>query len=159
MSRCKALPPQTEPAEFVYHDDFNIAHPIKWLECWGVVKVTSLLLSQPGGVIQLRAGKDIGPHNGIGERHIWEERGHDLLKWGYPTFYDVPRFVADIIVPGTNIVCECDALKGYERLMVLRGRKGCVVLSAWTIGQGEIYYSVVTDYRNITPKVKALALS
>ncbi len=91
-------------------------------------------------------------------RHIWEERGHDLIKWCYPTFYDVPRFVSDIIVPGTNIVCEFDAMKGYERLIVLRGRKVCVVLSAWPIGEGESDYRVVTAYRNRTPNGKAVAV-
>ncbi len=159
MSRFKALPPQTVPAEFVYHEDFNIGPPLTGLECWGVVKVTSQLLSQPGGVIYVRAGKHIGPHNGFGVRHIWEERGHDLIKWGYPTFYAVPRFVSDIIVPGTNFVCEVDAMKGDERLIVLRGRKGCVVLSAWPIREGEIYYSVVTSYRKRTPNVKEVAVS
>ncbi len=158
MSRFKALPPQTVPAEFVYQEDFNIAHPLTGLECWGVVKVTSQLLSQPGGVIYLREGKHIGPHKGIRVRHIWEDRGHDLIKWGYQTFYDVPRFVADIIVPGSNIVCEFDAMKGYERLIVLRGRKGCEVIYAWPIGAGEIYYSVVTSYRNLTPNAKAVAV-
>ncbi len=62
MSRFKALPPQTVPAEFVYHEVFNIAHPLTGLEFWGVVKVTRQLLSQPGVVIYLRAGKHIGPH-------------------------------------------------------------------------------------------------
>ncbi len=82
MSRFLALPPQTVPAEFVYHEDFNIANPLRVLECWGVVKVTSELMSQPGGVIYLRAGKHIGPHKGFGVRHNWEERGHDLIKCG-----------------------------------------------------------------------------
>ncbi len=124
MSRYKAIPPQTVPAEFVNHEDINIAQPLTGLECWGVVKVTSQLLSQPGGVIYLRARKHIRPHKGFGLRHIWEERWHDLIKWGYPTFYDVQRFVSEIIVTGTNIVCEFDQMKGYERQIVLRGRKG-----------------------------------
>lgn len=158
MSRFKALPLQTVPLEFAYHEDFNIAHPLTGLECWGIVKVTSQLLSQPGGEIYLRAGKHIGPHKGFGMRHIWEERGHDLIKWGYPTFYDVPRFVSDIIVHGTNIVCEFNAMKGHDRLIVLRGRKGCAVLSAWPIGDGKVYYSVVTAYRNRTPNGKAVAV-
>ncbi len=49
-------------------------------------------------------------------------------------------------------------MKGDERLIVLRGRKGCVVLSAWPIGEVEIYYSVVTAYRNRTPNGKAVAV-
>ncbi len=158
MARFKAVPPQTVPADFVYHEDLNLSHPLTGLESWGVVKVTSQLLAQPGGVIYLRAGKHIGPHKGFGVRHIWEERGHDLIKWGYPTFYDVRRLVSDIIVPGTNIVCEFDAMKGYERLIVLTGRIGGGVLSACPIGEGEIYYSVVTAYRNRTPNGKAVAV-
>ncbi len=91
-------------------------------------------------------------------RHIWEETWNYIIIWCYPTFYDVQRFVSDIIVPGNNIVCEFDALKGDARLLVLRGRNGCVVLSAWPIGEGEIYYSVVTAYRNRTPNGKAVAV-
>ncbi len=106
MSSFKALPPQTVTAEVLNHEDFNIAHPLTGLECWGDVKVTSQLLSQPGGVIYLRAGKHIGHHKGFGVRHIWQELGDDLIKWCYKTLYDVPRFVYDIIVPGNNIVCE-----------------------------------------------------
>jgi len=158
MSRFKGLPPQPIPSDFDHHEDFNICHPGTGLECWGVVQVTSQLLLQPGGEIFLRAGKHIGPHKGFGIRHIWAERGHDLIKWGYPTFYDVPRFVADIIVDGTNIVCEFDSMKGPERLIVLRGRKGCAVLSAWPLGDDQVYYSVVTAYRNRLPNGKAVAV-
>ncbi|MBA1288312.1 hypothetical protein G7027_06605 [Pseudomonas japonica] len=122
------------------------------------MKVTSKLLEQPGGKIYLRAGKHIGPHKGFGVRHIWAERGHDLCKWGYATFHDVPRFVADIIVHGTTIVCEFDSMKGHERLIVLRGRKGCAVLAAWPIAADQVYYSVVTAYRNRTPNGKAVAV-
>lgn len=119
MSRFKAPPPQAIPVEFDHHEDFNILHPATGLDCWGLVKVTSQLLQQPGGEIYLRAGKHIGPHKGFGVRHIWQERGHDLIKWGYPTVYDVPRFVADIIVHGTNIVCEFDSMKGNELLALM----------------------------------------
>ncbi len=138
MSSFKALPPQTVPAEFVYHEAFNIAHPLTGHEWWGVVKVTSQILSQHGGGIYLRAGKHIGPHNGFGVRQIWEERGHDQKKWAYPTIFDDPRIVSAMIVPASNIVGEFDEMKGYERLIVLSGRKGSVVRSAWPIGEGEI---------------------
>ncbi len=158
MSRFKALPPQKVPAEFVYNEDYNISHPLTGLECWGDVKGTTHLLSHAAAVIYLRAGKHIGPHKGVGVRHIGEERGHDVINWRYQTFYDVPRFVSDIIVRGTNIVCEFAAMKGYERLIVLRGPKGGVVLSAWPIGEWEIYYSFVTAYRNRTPNGKAVAV-
>ncbi len=47
--------------------------------------------------------------------------------------------MSDIIVAGNNIVCEFDALIGYERLIVVMVRKGSVVLYAWPIGEGEMY--------------------
>ena len=78
MSRFKAPPP-----EFDHHEDFNIAHSCTGLESWGLVKFTSQLLQQPGGDIYLRAGKHIVPHKGSGARHIWQERRHDLVQWGY----------------------------------------------------------------------------
>ncbi|WP_290877529.1 hypothetical protein, partial [Aquabacterium sp.] len=158
MSRFKAPPPHPIPVEFNHHEDFNIAHPLTALDSWGAVKVTSQLLNQPGGDIYLRAGKHIGPHKGFGVRHIWLERGHDLVKWGYPTIYDVPRFVSDIIVHGTTIVCEFNAMSGYDRLMVLRGRKGCAVLAAWPLPDDRVYYSVVTAYRNRAPNGKAVGV-
>lgn len=85
------------------------------------------------------------------------ERGHDLIKWGYPTFEDVPRFVTDIIVHGTGIVCEFDKMGGYQRVIVLRGRKGAAVLAPWPESEGGVYYSVVTAYRNRAPNGKAVA--
>jgi hypothetical protein len=91
-------------------------------------------------------------------RHIWRERGHDLIKWGYPTLYDVLRFVADLIVHGANIVCEFDSMNGTECLIVLRGRKGCAVLAPWPLRKDELYYSVVTAYRHRVPNGKAVAV-
>jgi hypothetical protein len=156
LSRFKAAPAQQIPAEFDHHEDQHIVHPQTGLACWGVVEVTSQLLEQPGGEIYLRAGKHIGPHRGFGIRHIWQERGHDLIKWGYPTFYDVPRFVADIIVHGIGIVCEFGSMSGHQRVIVLRGRKGAAVLAPWPDGHGGLIYSVVTAYRNRAPNGKAV---
>lgn len=132
-------------------------HPQTGLASWGLIEVTSRLLQQPGGEIYLRAGRHIGPHKGFGVRHIWQERGHDLISWGYPTFYDVPRFVADIIVHGASVVCEFDSIAAYQRVVVLRGRKGAAVLAPWPNGEGGLIYSVVTAYRNRTPNGKAVA--
>lgn len=157
MSRFKAPPPQPIPATFDHHEDHHIVHPVTGLACWGIVEVTSTLLNQPGGEIYLRAGKHIGPHKGFGMRHIWQERGHDLIKWGYPTFDDVPRFVSEIIVHGTNIVCEFDSMGGYQRVVVLRGRMGCAVLAPWSNGDDGLFYSVVTAYRNRATNGKAVA--
>ncbi|MCF6762870.1 hypothetical protein [Pseudomonas fragi] len=122
-----------------------------------MVDVTSQQFTQSGGAIYLRAGKHIGPHKGFGIRHIWMERGLDLIKWGYPTFEDVPRFVADIIVHGTDVVCEFDKMGDYQRVIVLRGRKGAAVLAPWPKGESGLYYSVVTAYRNRAPNGKAVA--
>jgi hypothetical protein len=144
------------PAEFDFHEDHCLAHPLTGLECWALVEVTSQLLQQPGGGIYLRAGKHIGPHKGFGVRHIWQERGHDLVKWGYSTFEDVPRFVSDIIVHGANIVCEFDGMAD-QRVVVLRGKKGAAVLAPWSNGKGGLIYSVVTAYRNRTPNGKMVA--
>jgi len=158
VSRFKASPPQPIPAEFDHHEDFKICHPITGLENWGLVKVTSKKLLQPGGEIYLKAGKHYGPHHGFGIRHIWEERGHDLIKWGYPSFNDVPRFVSDIIVHGATIVCEFAEMKGYYRLVVTRSRKGFAVLEARAANANQVYYSVVTAYRNRSANGTAVAI-
>ncbi|MBT0719653.1 hypothetical protein HGT71_15525 [Rosenbergiella epipactidis] len=148
MSRFKPVDVPPIPEDFLHHEDMNFPHPVTGEVCWGYVRVTSQHLNQPGGPIYLRAGKHIGPHKGFGIRHIWEQHGADLIRGGYRTFNDVPRFVSDIIVDGANIVCEFNAMKSHDRLIILRGRKGRVILSAWSNGDDEFYYSVVTAFRN-----------
>ncbi len=151
MSRFRPSPQATTiPSTFTHHEDHSILHPDSGLVSWGRVVVTSSRLKQDGGEIFLRAGKHKGPHSGFGVRHIWMEHGHELIKWGYTTIDDVPRFVAEIVVHGTNVVCEFNDMRGLHRVIAIRGRKGCAVLSAWE-KSGEIHYSVVTAYRNRTP--------
>lgn len=156
MSRFKPPPtPSTIPSTFTHHEDHPVLHPVTGLASWGAVVVTSQRFEQAGGEIFLRAGKHIGPHKGFGVRHIWMERGHELITWGYPTIDDVPRFVSDIIVHGTNVVCEFNEMKGLHRVIAIRGRKGCAVLAPWEKA-GEVFYSVVTAYRNRTPNGAAV---
>ncbi|MBA0219811.1 hypothetical protein H0248_21155 [Pectobacterium brasiliense] len=141
------------PADYVFHENHNILHPVNNTEHWGEVKITSKQFNQLGGKIFLRAGKHIGPHKGFGVRHIWSERGAKLTQWGFPTIHDVPRFVSEIIVHQAGIVCEFPEMGGYHRVVVLRGRKGCAVLAAFDNPNdgGSLIYSVVTAYRNINP--------
>lgn len=67
------------------------------------------------------------------------------------------HFVSEIIVHGTNIVCEFDSMGGYQRVVVLRGRMGCAVLAPWSNGDDGLFYSVVTAYRNRATNGKAVA--
>jgi len=148
------------PDGFDYHEDHAFCHPLTGKQHWGTVVVTSQLLQQSGGPILLRAGRHYGPHRGFGIRHIWQERGHDLARFGYPSIYDVPRFVSDVIVDGAIVVCEFNEMAGHHRLIVLRGRKGCVVLAAFPDlnNEDEIFYSVVTAYRNRATNGRAVAV-
>lgn len=156
MSRFKPIIVPPIPDDFQHHEDVNLPHPVTGEICWGHVRITSQQLPQPGGPIYLRAGKHTGHHKGFGARHIWEEHGADLIRFGYKTFDDVPRFVADIIVHDANVVCEFNAMKGDDRLIVLRGRKGRVILSAWANEDGDYHYSVVTAFRNGTSNGQAV---
>ncbi|WP_207771514.1 hypothetical protein [Kushneria phyllosphaerae] len=146
------------PDDFVHHHNHQIAHPVTQSRYWGTVVVTSGLLQQPGGPIVLRAGRHFGPHKGFGIRHIWTERGNDLKKWGYDSIYEVPNFVSDIIQHNANIVCEFSSMNGHQRLIVMRGSKGCAVLAGFeTAEEDQLLYSVVTAYRNRSPNGKAVA--
>lgn len=151
------------PATFNHHQNHCIPHPITGHEYWGQVKVTSSHLAQPGGPIILRAGRHIGPHKGFGIRHIWTERGNELQKWGYPSIYEVPNFINEIIQDKTQIVCEFSSMSGYERLIVMKGKKGCVVLEAREEIQKkdeepQLLYSVVTAYRGRNPNGQSVAV-
>lgn len=150
------------PPEFNHHHNHQIPHPITGHEHWGKVKVTSKHLTQPGGPIILRAGKHIGPHKGFGIRHIWAERGQELQTWGYPSIYTVPNFINEIIQDKAKIVCEFNAMRVNERLIVMKGRKGCVVLEAReeipkNNEEPELLYSIVTAYRGRNPSGQLVA--
>ena len=119
-----------------------------------MVKITSRNLHQLGGPIVLKAGRHKGPHRGFGVRHIWAERGRELTKYGYPTIHDVAVYVASIIANKASIMCEFNGMGSNQRLIVMKGRAGCVILEGFNIPNDsqQLMYSVVTAFKGKNPE-------
>lgn len=125
-----------------------VPHPITGSLSYGYIEpYTSRNLSLPGGEIYLRVGKHFGFISGFGVNHIWAGHAHDLRKWGCSCIDDVPAFVAAIISPGAQVLCEFHQTREGYRLTIVRGAKGCVVLSPQIDSDGHNVYSVVTAFK------------
>lgn len=128
-----------------------VPHPHTGLLSYGYIEdYTSRNLTLPGGEIYLKVGKHIGVNKGFGVNHIWTGHGHELPRWGCKTINDIPAFVAAVITPGAQIICEFYETPDGYRLTLVRGRRGCVILSPQRDGEGTNYYSVVTVFRTYT---------
>ncbi|NIF29203.1 hypothetical protein F3J44_22885 [Pantoea sp. Tr-811] len=104
-------------------------------------------LSLPGGDIYLRVGRHFGFSRGFGVNHIWSGHAHELPKWGCSSIEGVPAFVASIISPGAQVLCEFHQTREGYRLAIVRGAKGCAVLSPQADSAGINFYSVVTAFK------------
>jgi hypothetical protein len=145
--------PQTPILSPVYvstlHKDDLIAHPTTGHQSFGFVpEITSRGITLPGGHIHLRAGRHIGPNKGYGVKHIWDEHGHELPRWGCKTVDDVAAYVASVIVHKAPIYCEFHQTKNGYRIAVLRSSKGFVILEP-VVDEDHVFefYSVVTAYK------------
>lgn len=128
-----------------------VPHPQSGLLSYGYInQYTSRNLTLPGGEIYLKVGKHIGVNKGFGVNHIWTGHGHELPRWGCKTIHDIPAFVAAVITPGAQIMCEFYETPDGYRLTLVRGRRGCVILSPQRDAEGTNYYSVVTVFRTYT---------
>ncbi|MFJ4154111.1 hypothetical protein ACIPZF_04770 [Pseudomonas sp. NPDC089752] len=92
-------------------------------------------------------GKHFGFSSGFGVNHIWSGHGHELPKWGCLSIHEVPAFVAAIICPGAQVLCEFHQTREGYRLAIVRGAKGCAVLSPQMDNADINFYSVVTAFK------------
>lgn len=125
-----------------------IIHP-DGLKCYGKIpEIDAQGDVIPAGDIFLRAGRHTGPNRGFGVRHIWAEHERELTRLGYDTVNEVPRFVRDIIRPGTPIYCEFSHPGGKHRPTILKSSLGIVVLEPKeaTDNRSGWIYVVVTAY-------------
>lgn len=131
------------------HCDAFILHPVTGHQSFGYVpEIKSRGIALPEGHIYLRAGRHIGPNKGYGVKHIWDEHGHELPRWGCKTVNDVAAYVASIIVHKAPIYCEFHQTKNGYRIAVLRSSKGFVILEPILNKHQEFeFYSVVTAYK------------
>lgn len=128
--------------------DFTVLHPETGQESYGYISsYKSRNLTLPGGDIYLRAGRHFGINNGFGVNHIWGSHAHELAKWGCVGIQGIPLYVASILMPGAQVLCEFHQTKEGYRLTVVRGVKGCVILSPQTDRNDKNYYSVITAYK------------
>ena len=128
--------------------DHCIPHPITGELSYAFVSAyTSRNLSVPGGEVYLRVGKHLGFGKGFGVNHIWDGHGHELPGWGCKSIHDVPAFVAAILTHGAQILCEGYQTRDGYRLTIVRGARGCVILSPQLDVQEVNFYSVVTAYK------------
>ncbi|UUA75275.1 hypothetical protein [Cellvibrio sp. QJXJ] len=121
----------------------KIIHPVTGVHEFGaipeIIKPEKKLHIE-GGNIYLKHGEHIAKNRGFGVNHIWIEHSDQLIKLGYSTIDDVPRYVSEIIVAGASI-----HVADYRRPTVLRSAKGIVILELKLVGNS-CEYSVVTAY-------------
>lgn len=112
-----------------------------------VTAYTSRNIEIPGGYVFLRAGKHLGFGKGFGVNHIWAGHSHELPGWDCKTIHHVPAFVAAILTNGAQVLCEGFETHDGYRLTIVRGARGCVILSPQLDTYGVNFYSVVTAYK------------
>lgn len=109
-------------------------------------------------LIYLKAGMHYAPPGrkpaGFGVKHIWEGKKKQLRGRGCTKADDVPRFVAELIVLGTEIYHdEAHARADMKRITLLRTLDGTLLLEPL---KGDRYlgfhYSVVTWTPQSQPK-------
>lgn len=91
---------------------------------------------------------------GYGVKHIWEGKKKELRSRGCTTPDDVPRFVADLIVLGTEIYHdEAHPRADMKRITLLRTQDGTLLLEPLKADRNlGFHYSVVTWTPQTQPK-------
>ncbi|AVB23595.1 hypothetical protein BKM03_31800 (plasmid) [Pseudomonas avellanae] len=109
------------------------------------------LIYLKAGMHRVMAGR---PAAGYGVKHIWEGKKKELRNRGCTKVDDVPRFVSDLIVLGTEIYHdEAHPRADMKRITLLRTQDGTLLLEPLA---GDRYlgfhYSVVTWTPRTQPK-------
>jgi hypothetical protein len=97
------------------------------------------------GEVKLKYGKHIRKNKGFGAEHIWIEHEHELIKLGYQSMADVPKFVSEIIRPRMPIYYEFDNTL-RDRITVVKSTAGIAILEKTSDANNRIFYSVVTVF-------------
>lgn len=114
------------------------------------------------GPIYLRYGEHRGAHRGFGLVHVWREHGKEIRRETQSPLLTVeeaieiiPGYVAGLLIKGAPIHSEFDQ---KMRCMVVKIRKGVVLLEPFLDGDAGTYYSIVTAYGGQAkgPKIGAL---
>lgn len=84
---------------------------------------------------------------GFGLKHILAEHGDELALIGYDGAIGAAQYVADIATVGAKIFNEFGSMRN-ERLSVIKSKLGMVVVEQQYDGHNNVYYSVVTAFKN-----------
>lgn len=112
--------------------------------------VTTKRYSIPEAPIVLRHGfhkERHGKGTGFGVQHIWAGHSADLVKWGYPTIADVPRYCEAIVKHGMPVYPSLRT-PDHSRLIAIRSYHGQVVIEYQA---EEDVWSIITAYKTRKP--------
>lgn len=87
----------------------------------------------------------------FGAEHIWHRHGSQITSMGYRSLAQVPHFVAAIVRPN-SLVLRDFTRTGGPKLIILRNNLGMAILQLQTLQDGKRAYSVVTAYRQRSPR-------
>lgn len=121
-----------------------VLHPTNGTYYFGMIpekRIRGILI--PGAPIVLKRGKHSG-RGGFGVAHIWARHERELRLKGHDGIDDVPRYVADIVRPGSAVFCEFERIRDM-RVTVVRTSTGVAVLEHKDMGE-DPHYSVVTAF-------------
>ena len=127
-----------------------IPHPSNGTPFFGQIEeknVRGFLI--PAAPIILRRGK-ASRHGGFGVRHIWAWHATEMRTCGYTREDQVADYVADIVCPGSAVLCEFE-IRRDTRVTVARSAIGVAVLEHKEGRDGICVYSVVTAFAQRNP--------
>lgn len=124
-----------------------IPHPTNGTFFYGAIpEKTIRKYVVPGAPIVLKRGAHRAK-GGFGVRHIWARHSTEMLQFGYTSEDDVPKYVADIVRAGSQVLCEFNGIKD-TRVTVVQSRIGVAILGHDAYHG---HYSVITAYSQRDP--------
>lgn len=147
MSQVQFPPSVIYNALMEFHKNHTFTNPLTDTPVFGIVpEINHSRYHFPQGEIVLKYGGHWGRH-GYGVKHILEQHSRELTLAGYEDVEGAVRFVSDILKGGSRIYCEFSRMK-EERMTVLQGLTGSVIIEHKYDGDNQTYYSVVTAFDN-----------
>jgi hypothetical protein len=139
-----------------FHKNTLIANPKTNTYSFGVIpEIKNGKMHFAQGEVFLKYGQHIARNRGFGVAHIWAEHYKELAKLGYNTeniSLNVAHYISDIIVSGIPLFCEFNDIRGNHRIAAIRHHIGVCYVEEKTDNSDNIYYSVVTAFRNAKPR-------
>ena len=132
-----------------YHKNHKFTNPITDTTVFGrIPEIPHPRYHFPEGDIILKYGEHWGRNNGYGVKHILEQHSRELVLADYEDIIEgAVEFVSDILKSGSRIYCEFSRMR-EERMTVLQGLTGSVIIEHMYDGNNQTYYSVVTAFDN-----------